>query len=244
VASGVLHDIGNAVVGFGSHLTRTRRLLDQSDLDKLGKLNAFIAGQRDKFAETLGSAKADALAQLVSGLDHNFKQTAMELEQSLKEQMGIVSHISDILNIQIHYISGEKKPREDLSLRNTVYDAIAILLASIEKRAIVLSSDLPEEVPLFKADKTKILQVVTNLIKNAVEAIEEQTEDQRKIHLSLGYNDEFIELQIQDSGVGFDAETAAGLFKRGFTTKKRRLGYWLSRSPKSGGKPRRQFGIS
>jgi signal transduction histidine kinase len=143
--------------------------------------------------------------------------------------MGITSHISDILNIQRQYIStGEARPREAVNLRGVIYDALAILLASIEKREIRIISDLPENISSFIGDRTKLIQVVLNLIKNAIDAIDNNPEGIKELHLKLKETESEIQLEVIDSGEGFDSLTEEKIFERGFTTKTQGMGLGLA----------------
>lgn len=68
MAAGVLHDIGNGVVGFGSQHTKIRRSLEENDLETLAKLKKFLEAQVGKLAEGIGEAKTKALISLEDGL--------------------------------------------------------------------------------------------------------------------------------------------------------------------------------
>lgn len=229
MAAGVLHDIGNAVVGIGSHLSRSKKLISDYDSSTLVKLEKFLKAHSQQFGEAIGAAKAKALVDLVQGLITNQNELIGGLETTVREQMGITSHISDILNIQRQYITtGEARARELVNLRGVVYDALAILLASIEKREIEITSDLPENVPSFIGDRTKLIQIVINLIKNAIEAIDNNHEGPKTLEIKLSETDTIVQLLIKDSGEGFDANTEAKIFERGFTTKAQGMGIGLA----------------
>src|SRR5450631_940716 len=64
IASDVLHDIGNAVVGFGSYLTRIRRSLEQNNLQNLQNLAGFFTTQQTILATVIGEAKSGAVVSM------------------------------------------------------------------------------------------------------------------------------------------------------------------------------------
>ena len=229
MAAGVLHDIGNAVVGIGSHLSRSKKLISEYDSSTLVKLEKFLQSHTQQFGEAIGEAKANALVDLVQGLVTNQNALISGLETSVREQMGITSHISDILNIQRQYITtGQARPRELVNLRGVVYDALSILLASIEKREIEIISDLPEKISSFIGDRTKLIQIVLNLIKNAIDAIDNNPEGPKKLEIRLSETESQVLLLIKDSGEGFDLGTKDKIFERGFTTKAQGMGIGLA----------------
>lgn len=229
MAAGVLHDIGNAVVGIGSHLSRSKKLVAENDLNTLNKLHKFLQDHQDQFSSTIGEPKAKALVDLVHGIITNQTKLFEGLETAIREQMGITSHINDILNIQRQYVAtGESRPREQVNLRSVVYDALAILLASIEKREINIKSDLPDGLSSFVGDRTKLIQIVINLIKNAIDAIDMNPDGSKQLEIKLAEDDVYIILIVSDSGEGFENEIKESLFKRGFTTKEQGMGVGLS----------------
>jgi signal transduction histidine kinase len=231
MAAGVLHDIGNAVVGIGSHLTKARRSLEESDLETLEKLKLFLETKESDIAQAIGEAKSKALINLVSGLQENQISLVNKLNTNIKEQMGITSHISDILNIQRQYVSNtESSKRAPVNLKNVLYDALSILMASIEKREIELSADIPDEMPSFEGDRTKLIQVFINLLKNALDAIDEGSSDPKKLAIEVDIQKDALEVVIQDNGIGFDPKDAERLVERGFTTKSSGTGIGLASS--------------
>lgn len=231
MAAGVLHDIGNAVVGIGSHLTKARRSLEENDLDTLKKLQSFLESKQAEIGGAIGDAKAKALISLVNGLHENQETLQESLNQNIREQMGITSHISDILNIQRQYVSNsESTKRAPVNLKNVLYDALSILMASIEKREIELTAKIPDEVPSFEGDRTKLIQVFINIIKNALDAIDESSNKDKKLSIIVALSPNEISVDICDSGIGFDTKTSERLLERGFTTKEQGTGIGLATS--------------
>lgn len=235
MAAGVLHDIGNAVVGIGSHLTKARRSLEDNDQQTLDKLLQFLDIKKAELSTALGADKSEALTKLVTGLKENQTRFQEDLATNIKEQMGITSHISDILNIQRQYVSNSESSRRDpVDLKSVLYDALSILMASIEKREIDLQANIPENCPKFVGDRTKLIQVFINLIKNALDAIDDavmQNQNQEKVlGIDLSFTEKDLSVRIKDSGVGFASEMAENFFERGFSTKEQGSGIGLATS--------------
>src|ERR1700733_11769774 len=68
IASDVLHDMGNAVVGFGSYLTRIRRSLEQNNLQNLQNLAGFFAAQQTAMNAAIGEAKSGAVVSMLNSI--------------------------------------------------------------------------------------------------------------------------------------------------------------------------------
>ena len=219
IASDILHDIGNAVVGFGSYLTRIRRLLEDSNRDDLQNLAGFFETQRPAMVTALGEAKAGAVITLLNGIAQTQKGNQEEIRQSITEQLNIITRIQEILNIQRQYITGqETQERKPVNFRSIINDCMSMLFGSLDKAAIAVSLDFPEELPLIKGDRTRLMQLILNILKNSIEAIDINGAG-KTISIRMQREGDMLVLQVRDSGNGFDEATAGHLFERGFTTK-------------------------
>ncbi|MBV8388852.1 MAG: PAS domain-containing protein, partial [Mucilaginibacter sp.] len=67
-ASEVLHDIGNALVGFGSYLTRINRVAENNNLEGIRNLGAFLKSQQAAIGNAIGSDKAAALVSVAESI--------------------------------------------------------------------------------------------------------------------------------------------------------------------------------
>jgi nitrogen fixation/metabolism regulation signal transduction histidine kinase len=79
---------------------------------------------------------------------------------------------------------------------------------------------------VIKGDHTKLMQVMLNVLKNSLEAIDMES-DNKSITVAMETNKECIHLRIIDNGQGFDKATRERFFERGFTTKKKGTGLGL-----------------
>lgn len=219
IASGVMHDIGNAVVGFGSYLTRVRRLQEAEQPANLQNLALFFEEHKSSISNAIGEAKADAIVKMLSGIAETQKSGQEELSKSINEQLGIISHIQEILNIQRQYVNGyESTERKPVSLKNIVNDSLSMLFAQIDKAGIQVAVNIPADLPLVKGDRTKLIQVVLNVLKNSMDAIDRKAEE-KNIVIRAYTNTGKLVVEIKDNGRGFDDVVAGHLFKRGYTTK-------------------------
>jgi len=228
IAANVLHDIGNAVVGFGSYLTRIKRSLAENNPENLQNLTGFFETRQTELGTAIGEEKATAVVSLLNSISAAQKTNQEEIEKSISEQLRIITHIQEILNIQRQYVNGhdilEKKPT---NLRTIINDCMAMLFASMEKRGILLSFNIPAELPLIQCDHTRLMQVILNILKNSIEAID-MNGNKKIISLNVFTRDEMLILQVHDSGNGFDEATGSKLFERGFTTKSTGTGLGLN----------------
>jgi signal transduction histidine kinase len=173
-----------------------------------------------------GEPKAVALVDMLNGITDGQQTNLMDIQNAVTEQLKIISHIQEILNIQRQYVKGESKKRKPVNFRSIINDCMAMLFASYDKRGIDISLNLADDVPTLNGDRTKLMQVILNVLKNSLDAIEDNTE-KKQISVDLYKGEAEITIAIKDSGAGFDQITAAKIFERGFTTKESGTGIGL-----------------
>jgi nitrogen fixation/metabolism regulation signal transduction histidine kinase len=96
--------------------------------------------------------------------------------------------------------------------------------AELERRNIALELAVAAGVPAVSLDKTQFDQVLINVIKNAIEAIERDGRIEIVAELSGG----FVELAVFDSGGGLSEEIRERLFTPFYTTKSHGQGLGLT----------------
>lgn len=102
----------------------------------------------------------------------------------------------------------------------------AIALLSMKSDGLTISTRIEDELPMVLVDKIQIEQVLINLMKNAVEAMENSSH--RSITLSADRVDDTVRIGVTDSGPGIPNDVADKLFQPFHTTKGSGMGMGLS----------------
>jgi nitrogen fixation/metabolism regulation signal transduction histidine kinase len=83
-----------------------------------------------------------------------------------------------------------------------------------------------EEEIIAKLDRTQLIRVVTNLVKNAIQAIPEEHNSPR-ILVSVAVDGEMVKISVADNGIGIGKEVEDKIFEPKFTTKTSGMGLGL-----------------
>ena len=227
IASDILHDIGNAIVGFGSYLIRIKGAIEKDDSKNLSQLAQFFNAQQVALNAVIGEAKTGALISMLTSMVETQRTSREELQNAVTRQLSIISHIQEILHIQRQYIAGQEvRESKPTNLRTILSDCLSMLSASIDKRGIAVCLDVAVDSPVIPGDLTRLMQVFLNILKNSIEAIDTNAAE-KVISINLYSRRGFLILKVADSGNGFDETTAGRLFERGFTTKSSGTGVGL-----------------
>src|SRR5262249_24745551 len=117
---------------------------------------------------------------------------------------------------------GESERRVE-DVKKLVEEASALALVGAKDRGVRVTFKLDPAVGYVLADKVQIQQVLLNLMRNAIEAMEES--DRRELVISAaGLPDNLVEIAVSDTGAGIAPEICAQLFQPFVTTKSQGMG--------------------
>jgi two-component system nitrogen regulation sensor histidine kinase NtrY len=89
-----------------------------------------------------------------------------------------------------------------------------------------ISFTAKEEEIIATFDKTQLIRVVTNLVKNAIQAVQEVKGP--KIQVCVKAENEHVHITIEDNGMGISEENKSKIFEPKFTTKSSGMGLGLA----------------
>lgn len=107
-----------------------------------------------------------------------------------------------------------------------VEEAAALALVGVRELGVDVRFDYDSEVDRVLADRVQVQQVIVNLVRNAVDAME--TAPRRELTISVGRLDDQALISVSDTGPGIAPEIADSLFAPFMTTKRNGMGVGLS----------------
>ena len=117
---------------------------------------------------------------------------------------------------------------EEASLSEVVREAIDLIAPEARSSNIELQSDLAEELPLVRVDCIQIQQVLVNLIKNAIEALQDYSTASPRITVTTRHVSDGVEVAVADNGPGLPADESIDITEPFFTTKNEGIGLGLA----------------
>lgn len=149
----------------------------------------------------------------------------LSLQTISKRSEGLIHFVKEFRSL-----THTPKPRPESIRVSVLLDEIAMLHKKelLEKNIKLEVSSEPEDLTI-SADKIMTEQVLINLLKNAIQAFDEQ--ENRVIVMRAYYNDKMRPvISVKDNGTGIDPEALEKIFIPFFTTKKTGSGIGLSLS--------------
>lgn len=201
----------------------------QSELVHISRLTAM--GE-------MASALAHELNQPLSAITNYMKGSRRILEGNSDEKSAMVRDALDhaanqalrageiIRRLRDFVARGESEKRVE-SARKLVEEASALALVGIRDQGIRVRYDYDAPYDLVLADKVQIQQVLINLLRNAIEAMEKSNRRELTI-ATVPAGADMLEIRVSDTGTGIDKEIAAQLFQPFVTSKPQGMGVGLS----------------
>lgn len=201
----------------------------QSELVHISRLTAM-----GEMASTL----AHELNQPLSAIANYMKGSRRLLEQSTDERSGVVRDAMDsaaeqalragqiIRRLRDFVARGESERRVE-SLSKLVEEASALALVGVKDKGIHVRFQLSQSNDLCLVDKVQIQQVLLNLIRNAIDAMQDLSRRELLITSALT-EDNMLLVSVSDTGAGIAPEIASQLFQPFMTTKRHGMGVGLS----------------
>ncbi|GGC82068.1 two-component sensor histidine kinase [Flavobacterium lutivivi] len=149
--------------------------------------------------------------------DPNLKQKLDDYSKTLIQQIDTMSSVASAFS---NFASMPAQQNETLN----VVEVVEFSLDIFNEDYIEFETEKEEIVS--KIDRTQLVRIITNLVKNAIQAIPD-TQETKKINVSVKEENNFVVIQVRDNGTGIEAENINQIFEPKFTTKTSGMGLGL-----------------
>lgn len=124
----------------------------------------------------------------------------------------------------------KKEPAsESVDLNEAAREVIALSLGELQNSRVIVRTDLADDLPRVRADRVQLQQVVLNLLRNALDAMNTVDDRPRNLLISTERDEgDWVRLSVKDAGVGFDPQAINKLFEAFYSTKDDGMGVGLS----------------
>ncbi|HOJ79210.1 MAG TPA: HAMP domain-containing sensor histidine kinase, partial [Bacillota bacterium] len=230
IAIGVMHNIGNLLNSINISAEEIYNIIKNTKVDGLLKANELFIAHQDNLAEYFTSDKsATHLPKYYNSIGQSLKSDQSKITSEILELKDRINLIDEIIqNLQDHARNNFDTVLElKVDLAELIDTALKIETASIIKYNIQVIKNYAK-LDSYLVQKTKLTHILVNIIKNAIEAMENTPADERVLTLELFLDEEEKPvIKIKDTGHGISPETVTKLFTYGFTTKKNGHGFGL-----------------
>lgn len=149
--------------------------------------------------------------------DPEVKQKMTDYSNTLIQQIDTMSSVASAFS---NFASMPAQQNETLNVVNVVQ----LTLDIFNEDYIEFKSVSKEIITIM--DRTQLIRVVTNLVKNAIQAIPENQAN-KSIIVSVKEEKNQVQISVQDNGTGIEGDDSSRIFEPKFTTKNSGMGLGL-----------------
>jgi two-component system NtrC family sensor kinase len=225
----VLHNVGNVLNSVNVSASLVEEAIRKSKIARIGQIAQMLDEHGADLPRFLTvDEKGKLIAPYIKQLAQHL---ATEQEQLLGEMRSLgkhVGHIKDIIGVQqsVAKVAGVV---ETASPRELLEDALRMVAASLERRRVTVEREFAET-PSVDTDKHKVLQILVNLLTNAMDAVRDGGGGRPgvlRLRIVPNPGGAGACIEVTDNGVGIAPENLTKIFTHGFTTKKDGHGFGL-----------------
>jgi signal transduction histidine kinase len=186
--------------------------------EKLAALGHISAGMAHEIRNPLNAI--NLFAQILYGAYSEDQENSSYIRKIIEE----VERVDSILVKMLAASRGTAAPRSEIRFAEVARRVLADCEVLCRSQRVAVECLIEDDIPPLVADPTEIEQIFTNLVTNAL--FEMQHGGRLGVRLTL--DEEFIRLEISDTGHGIPKENLSQIFDPFFTTKEKGTGFGLS----------------
>jgi signal transduction histidine kinase len=227
VATGILHNVGNVLNSVNVSANILRDTLGHNPhFTLLHQTTTLLREQGPHLSQFL---LEDKRGRLVPPFFIKLGEEIAQIQNDLLRETQLLSenidHIKHIVALQQNYAhaGGVISSLEPADL---FVDALRIAQASLTRHQISVTRHFADTPPVV-TDRHHVLQIIVNLVTNAIQALKVRPPESRFLNISIIPVGDSVSFVVQDNGAGIEPEHLQRIFQHGFTTRKDGHGFGL-----------------
>ena len=198
-----------------------------SRVSRLTALGEFAAALSHELRQPLTAITMNARSSLdqleTTPLDHE------ALKEALDDVVGAAHRAAAVIQRNRELFRHQTVQTSALDINAVVREVLVLSATGLQEHHVPVATALADDLPAVRGDRIELLQVLLNLLANAIDAMERVERSERRITITTSRLDQgALVVAVKDCGIGLDAVDPQRIFTLSYTTKAAGTGVGLS----------------
>src|SRR5262252_7874929 len=209
---------GPHIFGMAFDITEKIQAQDALRVAQAELTRAMQASRMGVMAASIAHEINQSLAGIAASADAGSRwmdRTPPDLDRVRKNFKQIVNasqRAADVIQGIRAMFKSEETPRGAIDLNELIDDVLTLAQSEIQKRSIVVHTELAEQPLSVLANRVQLQQVLFNLVTNAIEAMDAVVDRSRSIVIKTEIGSGVVGIAVEDSGTGIAPEDLERIF--------------------------------
>ena len=203
------------------------KLQTSARLATMGELSSMLAHELNQPLAAISSYTVGALNMLERAAGSGEDVKPGMLRHALEQARQQAQRAGQIIRSVHEFVKKREPQRQEVTIRSIVASVHALIELQARQAGVALRVQLPPGLPPVLADRVLIEQVLLNLTRNAIQAMQDTVPDQRVLRIEAVHADDQVAVSVVDRGHGISPEVAERLFSPFYSTRAEGMGMGL-----------------
>src|SRR5262249_52297057 len=209
-----------------ARLAHSNIMLRRAQNDKLMNLEVMAASIAHEVRQPLGALAKNGEAALLY-LDRT-PPDVEKVRSSLNSILNNSQLASEIFDNLLHLFRNSDNRQELINVNEVAVEALRVLHEQLDAHVVLTRTELTSEMLQVMGHRGQLIEVIINLVQNAIEAMDAVEKNRRVLQLRTECRADAIIVAVEDSGPGIDPEKSDNIFDAFITTKSNGTGLGLA----------------
>lgn len=159
---------------------------------------------------------------------HEGEQDRDKLVQGMERAVEGANLAADIIRHIREFVQKGDRKLQHVDVNQVVDSVVSLMNYELRRHDIQLALQLDDRLPALMANMIQLEQVVLNLVRNAIDAMEGAQHNKRELLISTSREGQYVIIRVEDQGEGLNADKISRIFDAFYTTKADGMGMGLS----------------
>ncbi len=232
IAAGTIHNVGNLLTSLSTSAQILMDTARKSPIIKLENANDLLRSNLDRIEDfILKDPKGMKLFEYYLKIEDNFHADQEDINKHIIRIREKIIEIEKVISAQQKFTATEPLT-EIYSLHKIVENALMLKSGVLNENNITIQKSYSKK-PSARVQKVKLINILVNLIDNAVDAMDDISKAQRILNITIDIENSDALIRVVDSGHGIEEHNLHLIFNHGFTTRTSKSGFSLHNSANS-----------